>query len=848
MGALRVSGEAPARPGSALRLALTHPLVVTAVVFAILPFLLPAWGSTISLATQIEIYTLYALGFNLLLGYTGLVSFGASAYFGVASYAAGEAFLHVVPNMYADIALGTIVGGATGVVVGALILRRRGLYFSLLTLAFTQLFYEIAFHWTSLTGGENGLQGISRSGLSNPMAFHFFVGAVVVVAVWLVWRIAHAPFGRVLQAIRDNEQRVRCLGYNTFGYKLASFSLSSLFIALAGALLTFLIEGAYADNLNWQHAGDPVMMTILGGIHHFLGPLWGSAIFIVLSDYLSSLTEHWWLIFGAILIGFLLLSPEGVSGIAGRLFGNRRWHLTRTVVPPRPVRTRHAARPLQTGEAPLLVVQNLQKHFGRLTVADGIDLDLRPGELHSLLGPNGAGKTTFFNMLTGLLESDGGRILLKGRDITTMPVHRRIGLGLGRSFQIVSVFRDLSVFETVRVAVQAGTRQRNSLWRDAYKLPGVVERTWELLDLVGLSARAGEIGANLAHGEQRVLEIAVTLATDPDVMLLDEPLAGLGDAEREQIGQLIRRLAGAHAILLIEHDVDRVLSISDRITVLHQGRVIASGSPSEVANHPEVISAYLGQHGAVADPVVAPVLSVEARRTHAGEPPILRLEGITAGYDGSQVLDGLDLEVRRGEVVALLGRNGVGKTTTLHTIMGVLKPARGRIFFGETDITHWSPDRINRQGISIVPEGRRIFPNLTVLDNLLIAQRPGGWSLEETYGLFPKLRVLTSSRGRELSGGERQMLAIARSLAAPTSLILLDEPLEGLAPAVVMEVLQAILKLRDRASILIVEQKIDLVLPFAERAYIMVNGRIAHASDAESLQRDEALQVRLLGV
>jgi branched-chain amino acid transport system ATP-binding protein len=824
---------------------ITHPLVVAAVVFSILPFVLPAIGSTVSLATQIEIYALFGLGFNLLLAYTGLVSFGASAYFGVASYAAGEAYLHLVPNMYLDIAFGTIVGGLTGVAVGALILRRRGLYFSLLTLAFTQLFYEIAFHWTDFTGGENGLQGIERPGLGSPLAFHFFTGAVVLVAFWLMLRLVHSPFGRVLQAIRDNEQRVQCLGYNTFAYKLASFSLSSAFIAFAGSLLTFLIEGAYADNLNWQHAGDPVMMTILGGIHYFLGPLWGSAIFIVLSDQLSSITEHWWLIFGAILIAFLLGSPEGVSGIVSRLTGDHRWHLTRTLLPSRPVGARKtAARPNQTGDKPLLQVRKLQKRFGQLVVADGIDLELRPGELHSLIGPNGAGKTTFFNMLTGLLAADAGQILLHGQDVTALPAHRRVRMGLARSFQIVSVFRDLTVFETVRVAVQARSSHSHALWRDAYKIPDVVQRSWELLDLVGLSGRAGEIGANLAHGEQRMLEIAVTLATEPEVLLLDEPLAGLGDAEREHIGQLIRRLAGSHAILLIEHDIDRVLTISDRITVLHQGRVIAEGAPAEIVRDPEVVSAYLGQHGQVA----GEALGAARRAAHEGEPPILRLEGIAAGYDGSRVLDGLSLEVRRGEVVALLGRNGMGKTTTLRTIMGVLKPAQGRIWFGDKEITRWTPDRINREGISIVPEGRRIFPNLSVLDNLLIAQRPGGWSLEETYELFPKLKILASSRGRDLSGGERQMLAIARALAAPTSLILLDEPLEGLAPAVVMEVLQAILKLRDRASILIVEQKVDLVLPFAERAYVMVNGRIAHASDAESLLRDQALQARLLGV
>ncbi|MGH7121205.1 MAG: ATP-binding cassette domain-containing protein [Acetobacteraceae bacterium] len=834
-----------ARRGGLRRL-FTHPLLIMAVVFAVLPFLLPAFGSTVSLATEIEIYALYGIGFNLLLGYTGLVSFGASAYFGLASYAAGEAFLHLIPNMYFDLFVGTVFGGVVGVAVGALILRRRGLYFALLTLAFTQLFYEIAFRWTSFTGGENGLQGVNRTSMVSPLAFHFFTGVVVIIACWLLWRIAHAPFGRTLQAIRDNEQRVRYLGYDTFAYKLACFSLSSVFIAFAGSLLTFLIEGAYADNLNWVHAGDPVMMTILGGIHSYLGPLWGSAIFLILSDQLSALTEHWWLIFGAILIAFVLLSPEGVSGIVGRLMGNQDWHLTWAKVPHRSGAggALRGARPAQSGNEPLLIVKGLRKRFGHITVADGVDFTLLPGELHSLIGPNGAGKTTFFNMLTGLVPSDEGTIRYRGRDITTMPVHRRIRLGIARSFQIVTGFPNLTVFETVRVAVQTGSPGRHALWRDAYKLPRVIERTWELLDIVGLADRASDSGAGLSHGERRVLDLAVTLATEPDVLLLDEPLAGLGDAEREEIGHLIRQLAGSHAILLIEHDIDRVLAISDRITVLHQGRVIAEGKPQEIVNDPEVVNAYLGQHGARNEATPG----ATRRGGQSAEPAVLHLSGLVSGYHGSRVLQGVDLEVRRGEVVALLGRNGVGKTTTLRTIMGTVKPIEGRIRFENTDITGWTPDRVNRRGISIVPEGRRIFPNLTVLDNLLIAQRPGGWNLEETYGLFPKLRVLAGSRGRELSGGEQQMLAIARALAAPTSLVLLDEPLEGLAPAIVMEVLQAIVTLRERASILIVEQKVDLVLPFAERAYVMVSGRIAHEGDAASLLRDRELQERLLGV
>lgn len=829
-----------------LRRVVTHPVFVLSVVFAALPLALPLIGSTVGLGTEIVLYTLYGIGYNLLLGYTGLVSFGPSAYFGVAAYAAGLTQIHLSQNVLLAVVLGTAASAITGLVLGVLILRRRGLYFSLLTLAFTQLFYEIAFQWTDLTGGENGLQGVTRPGLDNRLLFHAFCSVIVILAIYLLWRLVHSPFGRVLEAIRDNEQRARCLGYDTGRYKLVAFVLSSTFMGLAGTLLTFLIQGVYADIMNWQHAGDPVMMTILGGMHHFLGPMWGSMVFLVLRDQLSSHTEHWWLFFGAVLIGFILLSPEGLSGIHARLRRGARWGLTQTVIPPRPAEARVLGNghPVAVDDRPVLSVRSLSKRFGKLVVADNVNLELRRGELHSLIGPNGAGKTTLFNMLTGLVPSDEGEVFFKEKNINALTPERRVNAGLGRSFQILSVFRNLTVFENVRIAVQAHSPQRFSLWRDAYHLPELIARTWAILDSVGLGERAKETASDLPHGEQRLLEIAITLATEPEVLLLDEPLAGLATADRERIGSLIRRLVGQHGILLIEHDIDRVISLSDRITVLHQGQVIAQGAPQAVVNHPQVITAYIGRREE-ARPTL-PTGSPAPRR-QAGV-PILALRRVTSGYGGSRVLRDLNLEVGEGELVALLGRNGVGKTTTLRTIMGTVKPTAGSIEFRGHPIGGRSPHRINRLGVSIVPEGRRIFPNLTVLDNLQLAQRPGGWRLEEAFGLFPSLRALQGSKGESLSGGELQMLAIARALMAPTTLVLLDEPLEGLAPTIVNEVLSAIAKLRGRTSILLVEQKVDLALQMANRVYVMVSGEIAYAGDAETLRRDESLKVRLLGV
>ncbi len=821
---------------------LRHPITVILVVLIALTLLWQAIGAPVSLITQIAIYMLYGAGVNLLVGYTGLVPFGASVFFGCASYAVAIAMKGFLGNEVEALIFAVVFSLALAVVIALIILRRRGLYFSLLTLAFSQIAFEIAFKWTDLTGGENGMQDVPRPSLVSDLSFHIFTVLTTATGMWLLWRIAHAPFGRVLAAVRDNEQRVSTLGYSTFRLKFEAFVIMGGIVGYAGALLSFMLRGAYADNLSWQHAGDALLMTVLGGVHQFLGPLWGSIAFTLLQDRLSTVTESWWLIFAPIVMVFALASPEGMVGLVQRLLGREEWTLTRRGIPVRPavIKPWHSDVAKLDPNTPVLTVRGLHRRFGSLVVAQDIALDVHPYRLHSLIGPNGAGKTTFFNMLTGLLRADAGEIRFEGRDITRLPVHVRMRLGISRSFQILSVFRNLTTFENVRVAVQARSPHRHALWRDAYEIDEINQRTWSLLAAVGLDDRAAEPCANLSHGARRLLEIAISLATDARLLLLDEPLAGLAEADREVVGALIRQLANTHAVLLIEHDIDRVLALSDRITVLHQGRLIADGKPAEVAADPQVITAYLGTtRGAIAPP---------ARDSAGTDKELLRLEAVRAGYGGSIVLNGVDLVVHEGEAVALLGRNGVGKTTMLRAITGTVGKSAGVIRIDGTDITNAKSYEINRLGISLVPEGRRLFPNLTVVENLRIAARPGGASLEEVYALFPKLRILQRSRAESLSGGERQMLAIARALMIPARIILLDEPFEGLAPAIVTEVMDALVKLRGRVAMVIVEHHAETVLPITDRAYVLVNGQVAYEGSARVLEEDEALQARLLGV
>jgi ABC-type branched-subunit amino acid transport system ATPase component/ABC-type branched-subunit amino acid transport system permease subunit len=825
---------------------LRHPVPWVLIVLAGLTVAWQAIGAPVSLITQIAIYTLYGAGVNLLVGYTGLVPFGASVFFGCASYAVAISLRSFLGNEIEALIFALGFSAILAMAIALVILRRRGLYFSLLTLAFSQIAFEIAYKWTDLTGGENGLQGVPRPWLKTDWDFHLFAVVTVVAGMALLWRIAHAPFGRVLQALRDNELRARSLGYDSFRIKFKAFVIMGVVVGYAGALLALMLRGAYADNLGWQHAGDALLMTVLGGVHHFLGPLWGAIAFILLQDRLSAITESWWLLFAPIVIVFALGSPEGMQGLVFRLLGRDDWTLTRRGIPARPAQIAafRGGGAALAADQPILTVTGLHKRFGSLVVAADVHLEVHPLRLHSLIGPNGAGKTTFFNLLTGLLRADAGSIIFDGTDITRMPVHRRIRLGLSRSFQILSVFRTLTAFENVRVAVQAQDRRGLELWRDAYAMGDINARTWTLLAAVGLADRAAEPCANLSHGEQRLLEIAISLATDARLLLLDEPLAGLAEADRVVVGKLIRQLAETHAVLLIEHDIDRVLALSDRITVLHQGRVIADGSPAEVANNPDVVTAYLG-----AERIVAPRPPSDAEsRKAAAHKPILQVEHLRAGYAGSVVLDDIDLVVHEGEAVALLGRNGVGKTTTLRAITGTVRVGGGRILLDGADIANAPTYAINQRGISLVPEGRRLFPNLTTLDNLRIAARPGGASLEEIYTLFPKLRILQRSKAESLSGGERQMLAIARALMVPARVILLDEPFEGLAPAIVKEVMDALVRLRGRVSMIIVEHHAETVLPIVDRAYVLVNGRVAYQGSAKALEADAALQARLLGV
>ena len=403
----------------------------------------------------------------------------------------------------------------------------------------------------------------------------------------------------------------------------------------------------------------------------------------------------------------------------------------------------------------LLDVGGVSVRFGGLQALDDVSIEVRAGHVTALIGPNGAGKTTLFNVITGLQETSMGRVLVDGNDVTNAAPHLRARRGIGRTFQRLEIFDTLSARDNVLVAAE----MRRAWSREKFD-PG--ELTDDVMRRVGLEAVAGERVDSLPTGTARLVEVARALASKPRVLLLDEPSSGLNEAETASFGRLLRELADdGLAVLLVEHDMSFVMGACHRIHVLDFGRIISSGSPAEVQASPAVRAAYLGdarEQELVAAAPPLPVVVREAAPTPddtigestAGTDALV-LRDVRAGYGAIEVIHGLDLTVPRGQVFALLGPNGAGKSSTLKLASGQLRPHHGTVTILGDDVTGTPADELARSGVCLVPEGRGVFPNLTVTENLRMATY-GGVSfdqvLERAFERFPRLK----ERRRQVAG------------------------------------------------------------------------------------------------
>ncbi len=496
----------------------------------------------------------------------------------------------------------------------------------------------------------------------------------------------------------------------------------------------------------------------------------------------------------------------------------------------------------------LIDIQGVSKSYGGVRALAECNLEVREGEINGLIGPNGSGKTTLFNVITGYERVQQGQVHFRGTEITNSPPDRIFGLGIGRTFQLTRLFTRLTVLENMLVATQ-----REEGWlRGVLRLAGSANerrRALELLDFVGITRLADEPAGNLSYGQRKLLELASLLVADPAILLLDEPAGGVNPTLIGHLADRINDLNRAgKTILVVEHNMEFVMSLCSRITVLSQGTALMSGTPEEVRRNPAVLDAYLGGEDdaatqlEIAEEVSAhphsPRISVSAPAPApetVGRPQdvLLSLRGVTAGYGGGDILKQVTLDIERGAVTCVVGPNGAGKSTLMATISGLLHPREGEIHFDGELVSGLSPRQILGRGLAQIPQAHSLFGEMTVRENVemgaytirdqaLVASR-----LKAVEELYPIVRDRADEKAGSLSGGQQRLVEFARCLMLDPSLIMLDEPSMGLDPQTRQMVFDMVGQMNERGkTILLVEQNARAGLRLSSHGVVLENGMI----------------------
>lgn len=792
------------------------------------------------------VFTLCALaavvgvGLNVLIGLSGQISFGHIAFYAIGAYISALMTLAGLPLWLAVPAAG-VVAGAVGALLAIPALRVTGPYLAMITIAFSFVVHHSLIEWRDVTGGSNGLMGIPLPELADmdpSILLALVATGLMIAALAFYQRLHHSGWGKAMRAVKASEIAARSLGFNPVLSKTLAFALSALLTGLAGALLSPLLMFINPESFPFSQSILFVLAVIVGGSGTLFGPVLGALLIVLVPELLSDFAEYRLLIFSVLLLVVLWIAPNGLLGALAR-----RWIKPTPLTPPSRIDQKRIADYLshRTG-AQGLHIRDIGIRFGGVQAAQGVSLHAPAGSITSIIGPNGAGKTTVLNMISGFYTPDSGQIELD-QPLAGLPAWKTARAGIARTYQTTQLFGEMSVLDNVLVAMQKGRLgfifSRSSAAQRELAL--------DLLALVGYRGAVNIPAEDLPHVDRRLVEIARALATAPAVLLLDEPAAGLSRRDTDALAMLLRQLAGfGLTVILVEHDMALVMAVSERLLVLDAGKPITVGTPAEVQQNERVIAAYLGGTEYEATP--------RNEAWDGSHDARLYVKDLVIDYGAAPVVNKVNLVVNPGELVAILGANGAGKSSILQCLAGLHRASGGSILLDNENIEQASASNIAGQGLALVPEGRQVFPHLSVRDNLLL----GGYSRRDAFDAdaeieailmrFPRLRDRIDSAAGLLSGGEQQMVAVGRGLMAKPKILLLDEPSLGLSPSMIGELYDALAALRDEGvTLLLVDQMANLALQVADRAYVLETGCVIKSGSAAELREDTELAAAYLG-
>jgi ABC-type branched-subunit amino acid transport system ATPase component/branched-subunit amino acid ABC-type transport system permease component len=833
--------------------------------------------------TTSAIAAVLCLSLVVITGYAGQISLAQYAMAGVGGLVAGRlADAERWPFLAAMVAA-IVAATLSGIIVGLPAVRVRGVNLAVVTLGLGLVIQSVVLGNANWTGGPivgtviptPHLFGWDIDSFDHPGRYAEVCTALFVLCALLVANLRRGRSGRRLLAVRDNERAAASVGINVFTAKLYAFALASGLAAVGGGLLVFRSPNVEFSQFSVDNSIALVTLVVIGGVGFVGGSVIGGQI--VTSGIVAAIIAIWFdpseyflLITGCLLLVQLVLLPDGVAIDVARFWKKgMRWFPAVGV--PAPFRPPTGdATPVRVTPKPF-ELEGITVEFGGVRALEDVSLTVVPGEVVGLIGPNGAGKTTLIDVASGFVRPKTGTVTLAGEDISKLPAHRRARVGLVRSWQSLELFEQIDVRENLIVADDK--RDAASYLTDLVRPghPSIGPELAEVIDNFELNDLLDCAPADLPYAQRHLVGIARAVASSASVLLLDEPTAGLDSHSTEQLGRMIRRLAEDRGlgILIVEHDVPLVMDICDRIVVLERGTVIATGSPEQLRADPRVVEAYMGSstdepEATKRDPREPSrervMVGATPGRGSAGDEnsrpngaaaaagpsalPLIRATGASAGYGKVPVVQGLDIEVHPGEVVALFGANGAGKTTVMRMLAGVIPLTEGSVELGGQPTRDPLHQRC-RNGIAYVTEERSVFRGLTVAQNLRIGRGTTNSALE----LVPELRQLLRRRAGVLSGGEAQMLTLARSLTANPSVLLADELSLGLAPIIVKRLFEAVRAAADSGTgVLLVEQQPRLVLPFCNRAYVLRRGRIVMSiAGDEMASRLHEIEAHYLG-